>query len=96
MMITKKTVVNSINVTRFGAIEVQIGLLLVENGDKELSCNWHRFTLDVSSGAEVVDPQIDLVNSHLISGQIADAEWLPISINERERIRRHFIAEIQQ
>lgn len=92
-MISKKTIVNSINITRFATIEVQLGLLLVEDDIKELSCNLHRFLLDIASGPEVVDAQIDLVNTHLISGQIADAEWLPISVSDRERIRKHFMAE---
>lgn len=95
-MISKKTIVNSINITRFATIEVQLGLLLVEDDVKELSCNWHRFSLDVASGPEVVDPQIDLVNAHLTSGQIADAVWQPVSDVDRERIRRHFLAEMPQ
>lgn len=94
-MISKKTIVNSINITRYSTIEVQLGLLLVEDDTKELSCNLHRFLLDIASGPQVVDAQIDLVNMHLISGQIADAEWLPISVYDRERIRKHFIAEAQ-
>lgn len=90
-MIEKKTIVNSINATRFGSLEVQLGLLVVQDGTNELSSKWHRFLLDVASGAEVVDPQIDMVNVHLISSEI---DWPPVSTADRERIRRHFLAEL--
>lgn len=91
-MIEKKTIVKSINATESGVMEVQLGLLVVD-GDTRLSCNFHRFTLDVASGPEIVDPQIDLVNVHLISEQI---DWPPVDTAGRERIRRHFLAELEE
>ena len=62
-MIEKKTVVDQIEITRSGHIQIRLGLLLVEDG-KEIDCKWHRTV--VSPGGDV-DAQIAAVNTHLQS-----------------------------
>lgn len=61
-MIEKKTVIDQIEVTRAGHIQIRIGKLIVEDG-RELSCQWHRTAVEVGGD---VDAQIEAVNAHLI------------------------------
>jgi len=61
-MIEKKTVVDQIEITRSGHMQIRFGKLLVEDG-KEIACQWHRTVIE--PGADV-DAQIEFVNSHLI------------------------------
>jgi len=61
-MIIKQTVVDQIEITRTGDIQVRFGKLLVE-GDNEISCQWHRTM--IPPGGDV-DAQLAVVNAHLI------------------------------
>jgi len=60
-MIEKKTVVDQIEITRHGTIQVRLGLLLVEDG-KEEDCKWHRTSVD--PGGDVAGT-LAAVNVHL-------------------------------
>jgi len=60
-MITKQTVVDQLELTRAGTLQVRIGLLLIEDG-KEIDCKWHRTV--ITPGADV-DAQMALVNANL-------------------------------
>lgn len=62
-MIEHKTVVDAVEVSRNGTVQVRIALLLVEDG-VELDCKWHRTALNVDSDVSV---QFDAVNTHLES-----------------------------
>ena len=61
-MIKRKTVIDQIEITRGGAIQVRFGLLLVENGMEAGQSDWHRTIIEPG-----VDPdaQIGAVNQHL-------------------------------
>lgn len=41
MAITRKTVIDQIEIRRDGSVQIRFGLLLVE-GEEELDCKWHR------------------------------------------------------
>jgi hypothetical protein len=60
-MIEKKTVVDQIEITRNGIVQIRIGLLLIDDG-VEIDCKWHRTTIE--PGGDVTK-QFDLVNVHL-------------------------------
>lgn len=62
-MIEKKTVVDQIEITRNGTIQVRFGLLLVENGI-ELSCAYHRTAVDPGGD---ISSQLAAVNAHLLA-----------------------------
>jgi len=62
MAIERKTVVDQIEITRDGSIGVRLGLLLVD-GDKELSCKWHRTLIPLTV---LPEDQLAYVNDHLI------------------------------
>jgi hypothetical protein len=61
MPIEKQTIIDQIEVTRNGTIQVRFGLLLVEDG-KEIDCKWHRTTLP--PGVDV-DAQLAAVDAHM-------------------------------
>lgn len=60
-MIERKTVVDQIEITRHGTIQIRFGLLLVEDG-VEIDCKWHRTCIQAGD-----DPsnQMAAVNAHL-------------------------------
>lgn len=60
-MIEKKTIVDQIEVTRNGTVQIRFGLLLLEDG-KEIDCKWHRTSIEPGGD---VDAQIAAVNGHL-------------------------------
>jgi hypothetical protein len=60
-MIERKTIVDQIEVTRDGHIQLRFGLLLVEDG-KEIDCKWHRTAIEPGGD---IERQIDAVNAHL-------------------------------
>lgn len=60
-MITARTVLDQIEITRIGGIQLRFGLLLEENGI-ELDCKWHRTA--VEPGGDIV-AQFGAVNAHL-------------------------------
>lgn len=62
-MIEKKTVVNQIEVTENGHIQIRFAVQLVEDG-RVLDSKWHRTT--VEPGGDV-DAQIAAVNLHLLA-----------------------------
>jgi hypothetical protein len=69
-MIERKSVVDQIEITHDGIVQVRIGLLIVD-GDKELSRKWHRTAFDpkVPNAATL---QMYEVNTHLLSmGEMA-------------------------
>lgn len=60
-MIERKTVLDQIEITRGGRIQVRIGLLLID-GDDEIDRKWHRTAIEPNSDAVL---QMEAVNSHL-------------------------------
>jgi len=62
-MIEKKTVIDQIEITRSGHIQIRFGLLIVEDG-VEISCQWHR--TNVEPGGDI-DAQIAAVSDHLVA-----------------------------
>lgn len=60
-MIERKTVVDRIEITRDGYVQIRLGLLLVEDG-REIHCEWHRTA--VEPGGDV-ERQIAAVNTNL-------------------------------
>lgn len=62
-MITKRTVVDQIEVTRANTIQARIALELLED-DVVISSKWHRTC--VEAGGDVT-AQMDAVNNHLLS-----------------------------
>ncbi len=60
-MIEKKTIINYIGITRDGTIEIQLALLVLEDGE-EISSAWHR--MSIPPGAKPAD-QMAAVNLHL-------------------------------
>lgn len=60
-MIEKKTILDQIEITRDGNIQVRFALLILEDGE-EISSAWHRTS--ISPGREAV-AQIEAVNIHL-------------------------------
>ena len=75
-MITKQTVVDQIEVTRNGTIQVRIALELVENG-AVLNYKWHRTAIDAGGD---VDAQMAAVNAHITSEQMNEQPVSPADI----------------
>ena len=62
-MIEKKTIIDQIEITRSGTIQVRFAILLVEDGT-EIDSKWHRTAIEPGGD---VDVQLALVNAHLKS-----------------------------
>ena len=62
-MIAKQTIVDQIEITRSGHIQIRFGLLIVEGG-VELSHEWHRTAIEPGGD---VDAQMAAVNANLVS-----------------------------
>jgi hypothetical protein len=60
-MIEKRTILDQIEITRGGILQIRFGLLLVEDG-KEIDCKWHRTSVEPGGS---VDAQIAAVNEDL-------------------------------
>lgn len=60
-MIERKSVLDQVEISRSGVVNVRLALLLVEDG-KEIDCKYHRTTIEAG-----IDPvlQMDFVNKHL-------------------------------
>lgn len=105
-MFQRKTVVDQIEITRSGAIQVRFGLLLVEDGI-EIDCKWHRTA--IAPGGDV-DAQISAVNAHLVqmgkepAGSadidrvkvLAAAAWTPEVLEAAARARSYISASIME
>ena len=66
-MLERKSILDKIEITRDGSMQVRIGLLIMD-GDKEVGCKWHRYALpaDDSIPADAVYLQMDAVNANLV------------------------------
>ena len=62
-MIEKKSIIDQIEVTRDGSIQLRIALILEEDG-VELDSKWHRTRIEPGGD---IDAQMEIVNLHLIS-----------------------------
>lgn len=60
-MIEKKTIIDQIEITRNGTVQVRFGLLLLEDG-AEIDSKWHRTNFPPGHD---VSAQIAAVNAHL-------------------------------
>ena len=60
-MIEKKTIIDQIEITRDGTIQVRLALLVLEDGE-EISSAWHRTS--IPPGADLIE-QMAAVNVHL-------------------------------
>lgn len=76
-MIEKKTIIDQIEITRNGTVQVRLGLLLVEDGT-EIDSKWHRTAFP--PGHDVA-AQIAAVNEHLV--QMGKTE---VSVEDSARI----------
>jgi hypothetical protein len=61
MTISKRTILDQVEIARDGAVQVRIGLELVEGG-QTIACRWHRTS--VAPGGSVAE-QMAAVNVHL-------------------------------
>lgn len=62
-MITRKTVLDQVELARSGEVRIRLGLLLTEDG-AELDCKWHRTSIPLDGD---VAAQMSVVNAHLTS-----------------------------
>jgi hypothetical protein len=85
MAIEKRTVVDQIEATRNGTVQVRFGLVLVENG-AEIDCKWHRTAIEPGGS---VDAQIAAVNVDL-----ARSKYPAITPSDIDRIKA--IAQVAQ
>jgi hypothetical protein len=60
-MIKKQTIIDRIEITRTGHIQIRFELLIVENGT-EIASTWHRTSIEPGGN---VDFQLAAVNAHL-------------------------------
>jgi hypothetical protein len=77
-VITKKSIIDQIEITRTGHIQVRFGLLLLE-GDAEIDKKWHRTSIEPGGD---VDMQMAAVNTNLI--QMGKE---PVSVSEIARVK---------
>lgn len=63
MAITKKTHLDQIEITRGGAYQIRLALVIDEDGE-ESDRKWHR---TIVWNSDEVDPQFSIVNAHLVS-----------------------------
>lgn len=63
-MLEKKTIIDQIEITRDGTIQIRMGLLVLDDG-VELSCHWHRTAVEPGG---TIDTQLNAVDAHLQSG----------------------------
>ena len=61
IMLEKKTIIDQIEITRNGTLQIRFGKQILEDG-KEISCQWHRTSLEPG---EDLDAQLAAVNAHL-------------------------------
>ena len=62
-MIEKQTVIDQIEIVRDSAIQLRLGLLLLEDG-VTIDCKWHRTRINPGDD---LDQQMKEVNAHLVS-----------------------------
>lgn len=62
-MIEKRTVIDQIEVTRSGRIQVRLAIEIVENGEV-IASSWHRTSVDPG---EIVSSKLDAVSVHLMT-----------------------------
>lgn len=79
-MIEKKTVLDQIEITSSGAIQIRIGLLLVEDGNV-IDTKWHRSAIEPGGD---IDAQMSAVNAHL-----EQMGKLPVGAEDIARIKSH-------
>lgn len=78
-MISKQSVVDRIEVTRSGSVQIRFGLLLVEGGE-ELDCKWHRTVVDQHVD---VTAQLAAVQEHL---SVMGYPW--ITAKDAEKVQK--------
>lgn len=79
-MIGKQTVLNQIEITSSGVVQIRLGLLLVEDG-KEIDCKWHRSMIEPGGD---IDAQMNAVNADL-----ERMGRLPVGTEDIARIKAH-------
>lgn len=79
-MIKRQTVLDSIEITRNGLIQIRIAFELIENGIV-ISNKVHRTTIDKTID---IDKHMEILNSHITGDPINE---MPISASEIERIK---------
>lgn len=62
MMLVKKTIIDQIEITRDGTIQIRCALMVLEDGKEIGATQWHR--MSIPPGADV-DAQLALVDDHL-------------------------------
>lgn len=79
MALAYKTVLDNITLCRDGSLNIRLGLLVID-GDKEVSCNWHRF----AAGPDE-DPLVQLQE---VTGNIAESGYPALSVEDVATIGR--------
>lgn len=79
-MIIKQTLVDKIEITRTGSIQIRIALELVEDGNV-LNTRLHRTAIEPGGD---VDAQMAAVNEHL-----AQMGEVPVSVQDIDRIKKY-------
>lgn len=82
-MIGKKTIVDQIEITRSGIVQVRIGFLILEDG-VEIDCKWHRTLIEPGVAPEA---QMGAVNDHLV-----EMGKLPVSSPDLDYIKKIVVA----
>lgn len=88
MSLTRKTVMDTVQIDRHGNISVRLGLLILD-GESEADCKWHRVA---ASAGEDLGELIDHAEEDLLSQGLAA---LSASSKEALRLAIQFRADIQ-
>lgn len=96
MAIEERTIIDQIEITRSGSIQIRFGLLLVKDG-VEIGCRWHRIA--VEPGGDI-DAAIAAVNADIttrpgLAGPAVETDRLPEVkeiarlVHTPERVKAH-------
>jgi hypothetical protein len=78
-MIEKKTVIDQIEVTRSGHVQVRLAILVIEDGI-EISSRWHRVTVDPGGDvdAAIAAVNTDITTRDTLKASPIDAGKIPL------------------
>lgn len=78
-MIEKRTVIDQIEVTRDGHIQLRLGLLIIEDG-VEVVCQWHRTSIEPGGDidATIAAVNTDITTRDTLKAKAIEAEKVPL------------------
>lgn len=97
-MLERKSILDQIEITREGFLQVRIGLLIVD-GDVEVSKKFHRFVLPADSTVpeDAVAQQMAAVNAHLeVMGEAPVGQRCIDRMCAAHNLAKAFVAEDAQ